>query len=90
MEIKEFVLQNPPESLSVEETHIIEGILTNPVMKKYLHTLLWSSIRELASIPINTLAEEQYKLSHAYVKGSIGVLTTLGSVERTETNTPEG
>ena len=79
-EFKEFLLPNPPSILSAPEELVIGEVFCNPTVIKYLNTLLWNAIRDLASIPITDIPDEEYKIRHAYVKGNIGVLTTMLSI----------
>lgn len=80
--INQIVLQDPPAAFTTGEQYVIADLLTNPIVKRYLDTLLWSQMRYLASLPVTEIPDEEYKLQHAYVKGSIAMLTTLASVER--------
>jgi len=83
IEIKDYVLINPPDLFNEVETTILQQTLANALIKRYLHTLLWNSLRDLGSIPMTELNTELYRLQHAYVKGGIGMLMTLLSIDTT-------
>lgn len=80
--VTDFTLANPPKELSSLELEVLVETFTNPTVKRYLDTLLWEQMRSLVSIPIKDISDEDYKLQHAYVKGCIGMLITLSSIER--------
>lgn len=78
----DYILQNPPEPFTEGEQQIIADLLTHPIIKRYFNVLLWNQIRDLAGSPIPELGTKKYKLQHAYVKGCIGMLITLSSIEK--------
>jgi len=78
----DFILQNPPVPFTEGEQMVIADLLANPIIKRYFDTLLWNQIRGLASTPIPELGKPETAYQHAYVKGGIGMLITLGSIER--------
>lgn len=86
VELKEIILQNPPSLLSEGEQHVIQEVFSNAAVRKYLNTLLWNSIRDLASIPIPEIVTEKYRIQHAYVKGNIGILNTLLMIKEDDAN----
>jgi len=78
---REITLANPPSTLTEGELHILQELFVHPTIKKYFNTLLWNAIRDLASIPVTEIANEDYRNRHAYTKGCIGILTTLLSIQ---------
>lgn len=78
----DIVLENPPDPFTEGEQQVIADILTHPLIKRYFNTLLWNQVRDLASSPVTELGTKKYKLQHAYVKGCIGMLITLSSIEK--------
>lgn len=83
IDIKEYVLTNPPDILSDVEIHVLQQTLSSPTVKRYLNTLMWNSLRDLGSLSMADLSTDMYKLQHAYVKGGIGMLVTLLSIDAT-------
>lgn len=80
--VAEVVLANPPSAFTEGELHVIADVLTNPIVKRYLETLLWNQIRDAASMPVVEIGKPETNYKLAYVKGCIGILLTLGSIEK--------
>jgi len=80
--LTDVILEDPPSTLTEGELHVIADLLTNPIIKRYFHTLLWNQLREVASTPISELDKPDSKYKHAYMKGCIGMLLTLSSIEQ--------
>lgn len=84
LEVKEIQLLPPTGELTRTEMDIIAECLTNPSVKKYLNTLLWNNIIDHSNIPLPQLAvnPQEYAIKQAFVKGHIGCITDLLSIEK--------
>lgn len=86
-----YIATTKVETFSKTELDIIAEHLTNSTVKKYLNYLLLNNIIEHANIPLPQLATEPhvYAIKQAFVKGFIGCINDLLSIEKAPQVTQE-
>lgn len=71
-------------NISDTEQEILAQLFSNPVVIKYLGSLILNNAVAYANLPLSALATPQGQLEHslkaAYIKGNMGILQTLLSI----------
>ncbi len=76
----------PEVEFTTEEMLFIEGVLSDPIMKKYLSHLASQEMKDLAALSSTSLSDPSALLiSHASVAGRLEVLSNLSSVRANPT-----
>lgn len=78
----DFLIKNL--ELSKTELEVIATAFSDPNVRKYLSVVAANQVREFANISLDNLVENQQLviLRQAYLKGGLGMLQTLLSIER--------
>lgn len=72
----------PPTLLTPPEIGIISEVFTNPVVKKYLHSLAVEDTKELLALAAMNKTQTEIATAHAIVQGKLSVISTLLSISK--------